>query len=506
MNALAAIAAATASSACRSPAVVAALETVDARRALAHAAAGGRDGVTVINDAYNASPDSMAAALQDARADRRRPAQRTVAVLGEMSELGEYAERGARPDRAARRAPRHPAARRRGPGRAPHAPRGRSTRARGTASRSSSRPPTRRTTYLVGELRARRPRAREVVELGGSALPRRSSGRIVLVRALLTAGGVLAGLHAVPHARSSSGCSAARLGPVHPRRRAAEPPRQARHAHHGRHDLHPRHDRRLPRRRATSANEPPTISAMLVLWHDGRPRRRRLHRRLPEDPQAAQPRPRRLGEDRRPGPRRRRRSRSLALQLPERRGRDARVDTSISVFRDVPLLTSWRSAPIVGWHPLRDLDLRSSASRASNGVNVTDGLDGLAAGAAIFAIGAYILIGFWQFNQSCFSENLDPSDAYTLLRRARPARPRDRRGRDRRRASSGSSGGTRTPAHIFMGDTGSLALGGALAALAILSRTELLAASSSAASSSSRPARSSCSGCTSSSRAASASS
>ena len=43
-----------------------------ARRALAHAAAwAARDGITVINDAYNASPDSMAAALQDARADRR---------------------------------------------------------------------------------------------------------------------------------------------------------------------------------------------------------------------------------------------------------------------------------------------------------------------------------------------------------------------------------------------------------------------------------------------------
>lgn len=49
------------------------------------------DGVVVINDAYNASPDSMAAALktlaQVVRAD-----QRSVAVLGEMAELGEYAD------------------------------------------------------------------------------------------------------------------------------------------------------------------------------------------------------------------------------------------------------------------------------------------------------------------------------------------------------------------------------------------------------------------------------
>lgn len=49
---------------------------------------GGRDGITVINDAYNASPDSMAAALKTL-AQMREPGARTVAVLGEMSELGD---------------------------------------------------------------------------------------------------------------------------------------------------------------------------------------------------------------------------------------------------------------------------------------------------------------------------------------------------------------------------------------------------------------------------------
>lgn len=51
---------------------------------------GGRDGITVINDAYNASPDSMNAALKTL-AQIRAPQGRTIAVLGEMSELGEYA-------------------------------------------------------------------------------------------------------------------------------------------------------------------------------------------------------------------------------------------------------------------------------------------------------------------------------------------------------------------------------------------------------------------------------
>ncbi|MBX3099641.1 MAG: phospho-N-acetylmuramoyl-pentapeptide-transferase [Salinibacterium sp.] len=109
----------------------------------------------------------------------------------------------------------------------------------------------------------------------------------------------------------------------------------------------------------------------------------------------------------------------------------------------------------------------------SNGVNVADGLDGLASGAAIFAISAYIFIGFWQSNQSCFSENLlsenadycyavrDPLDLAVIAA-----------------AIAGALIGflwwNTHPAQIIMGDTGSLGLGGALAALAILSRTELL--------------------------------
>lgn len=49
------------------------------------------DGITVINDAYNASPDSMAAALK-ALVQIIDPTQRSVAVLGEMAELGEVSD------------------------------------------------------------------------------------------------------------------------------------------------------------------------------------------------------------------------------------------------------------------------------------------------------------------------------------------------------------------------------------------------------------------------------
>ena len=49
------------------------------------------DGVTVINDAYNASPDSMKAALQTL-AHLGRLGSRTIAVLGHMAELGEFSK------------------------------------------------------------------------------------------------------------------------------------------------------------------------------------------------------------------------------------------------------------------------------------------------------------------------------------------------------------------------------------------------------------------------------
>jgi phospho-N-acetylmuramoyl-pentapeptide-transferase len=86
------------------------------------------------------------------------------------------------------------------------------------------------------------------------------------------------------------------------------------------------------------------------------------------------------------------------------------------------------------------------------------------------AIGAYVVIGFWQFNQSCRTavENIsacyevrDPLDLAVIAA-----------------AIVGACVGflwwNTSPAQLFMGDTGSLGLGGALAALAVLSRTELL--------------------------------
>ncbi len=106
----------------------------------------------------------------------------------------------------------------------------------------------------------------------------------------------------------------------------------------------------------------------------------------------------------------------------------------------------------------------------SNGVNLTDGLDGLATGAAVMVFTSFILIGVWEFGQSCaISPGVkcyavrDPLDLAVLAA-----------------AFAGACGGflwwNASPAKIFMGDVGSLALGGALAGIAITLRTQLLLA------------------------------
>ena len=105
----------------------------------------------------------------------------------------------------------------------------------------------------------------------------------------------------------------------------------------------------------------------------------------------------------------------------------------------------------------------------SNAVNLTDGLDGLAAGTSAMVLATYVIIGFWQFRNNCAL-----SVGRRLLPGARPARRRRWSPPPRWAAASASCGGTPRPARIFMGDTGSLALGGLVAGLSIVTRTELL--------------------------------
>lgn len=138
-------------------------------------------------------------------------------------------------------------------------------------------------------------------------------------------------------------------------------------------------------------------------------------------------------------------------------------DTDINLFTAGPVIGM---ALVVAWIAIITVS-------TSNGVNLTDGLDGLATGATIIALGSYIVIGFWQFNQSCFGTLVDAADLY----RCYPTRdPLDLA--IVATAILGSLAGflwwNTSPAQIMMGDSGSLSLGGALSALAVLTHTELL--------------------------------
>jgi phospho-N-acetylmuramoyl-pentapeptide-transferase len=97
---------------------------------------------------------------------------------------------------------------------------------------------------------------------------------------------------------------------------------------------------------------------------------------------------------------------------------------------------------------------------SSNAVNLTDGLDGLAAGSGALVFAAYVFIGYWIFRHPVYgiSVGLDLAVVAAAMMGA----------------CAGFLWWNAAPAQIFMGDTGSLAIGTGLAALALSSSTALL--------------------------------
>lgn len=149
----------------------------------------------------------------------------------------------------------------------------------------------------------------------------------------------------------------------------------------------------------------------------------------------------------------------LAITWHDDTGRTP-ISRGVSFTRDLP---GWTlpAVVVVIWVLLM-------IAGTSNGVNLTDGLDGLATGAAAMVFGAFVLINIWQSNQNCaFNpgpkcyEVRDPLDLAVVAS-----------------ALTGACFGflwwNASPAKIFMGDTGSLSLGGAMAGFALMTRTELL--------------------------------
>lgn len=157
----------------------------------------------------------------------------------------------------------------------------------------------------------------------------------------------------------------------------------------------------------------------------------------------------------------------LALQFPDATLRTP-ASTKISFIRDTNLDLAFAGATIgailfVIW-------ANFLITAWSNAVNLTDGLDGLATGSSLIVFGAYVIVCVWQFNQRCALTagarcyaTRDPLDMAVVAA-----------------AVTGACFGflwwNASPAKIFMGDTGSLALGGALAGMSIVTRTEVLAA------------------------------
>jgi phospho-N-acetylmuramoyl-pentapeptide-transferase len=100
---------------------------------------------------------------------------------------------------------------------------------------------------------------------------------------------------------------------------------------------------------------------------------------------------------------------------------------------------------------------------AANGVNLADGMDGLAGGASALVIGAYTIISFWQFRNETIYDAVSPLEL-AMVSAAMFG------------ALLGFLWWNAPPAKIFMGDVGSQGIGGLLAALALLTNTHLLLA------------------------------
>jgi phospho-N-acetylmuramoyl-pentapeptide-transferase len=98
---------------------------------------------------------------------------------------------------------------------------------------------------------------------------------------------------------------------------------------------------------------------------------------------------------------------------------------------------------------------------AANAGNLTDGLDGLAAGSSTFCFACLSIIGYWQYRH--FSIYRVPDALDLALASVALAG-----------ACLGFLWWNAAPAKIFMGDTGSLSLGSGLAALCLLMNLDLL--------------------------------
>lgn len=136
--------------------------------------------------------------------------------------------------------------------------------------------------------------------------------------------------------------------------------------------------------------------------------------------------------------------------------------TTLSFVRDI----DWLDITQIGAIALFVLVVIST----TNAVNLTDGLDGLATGVSTMVLAAYLVIAFWQYRHWCADPDYTLEYCYAVRDPLEVALLAG--------AAVGACVGflwwNASPAKIFMGDTGSMALGGLIAAMAIATRTVLL--------------------------------
>ena len=152
-----------------------------------------------------------------------------------------------------------------------------------------------------------------------------------------------------------------------------------------------------------------------------------------------------------------------ALAVPSTNGETVASD-HISFIRDV----GWLDVGKVGAVLVFVFVIMSM----SNGVNLTDGLDGLAAGASVLVLGAYAMIGFWQYRHWC--GDLDYARVADHCYQVRDPLEIAMVAAAAAAACVGFLWWNTSPARIIMGDTGALGLGGLIGGLAVATRTTLL--------------------------------
>jgi phospho-N-acetylmuramoyl-pentapeptide-transferase len=166
-----------------------------------------------------------------------------------------------------------------------------------------------------------------------------------------------------------------------------------------------------------------------------------------------------------------RRGRNLGLRKRGKTGGQLLIGSGFAL-----LALEWvHTSTNLSFTRLLDLDLGTGlwfvwavfiVTGSSNAVNITDGMDGLAAGAATLVFSAFVIVSFWQFRHpetyGYVAGNAAPALDLAVVAAAMMG------------ACAGFLWWNAAPAKLFMGDTGSLAIGGAMGGLALLTNTNLL--------------------------------